>query len=723
MPNHPDSDIAPGAVDVQALASLILDLNISRRNSRAYPEGHQVVDAALNKVLRTYAGLRRTGEELVIGVAGDALFLGDLPLEKSNLIYRDFARALHERGIGALVLHRGLEIGELRSFLAILGAKREDIHRQGGIEQVWADSGIASIEIRAIRYDLFTATEEARVGKLPPQAEPRGLWERIARGLAAGGLPAGRLDEGLLDPELLAEALNREFVRAEGGDPDDLGRFAESLLRCDIFQPAGAGHADLAYKQLADLVAKLTPGLRWQFLSTSFDIKRVSSEAGAEAFLRQLSAEVVIEALEDINSNQISVPPFILGLLQHLGSHASADRQHPAPEIPAPELHEKMRVLFREHAMEEYIPDSYQRKLQLMMSPEQIPRLGPEGVRDQMQSLDAECLESKTSDILLLLLCSGDPAEGDAALARNLCDICTFFLQTGNYVQLLKIVRQAADDRVPEPTRQAVRETFVSREFLEEVLDGLRVWGKVKFEEIGELIGEIGPACIESLLDRLADAESMSLRRFIMDRLMQFGPQAGPAIVERLSDDRWYFLRNLIGVVRLLELRSACERLRPLSRHRDPRVAQEALRALLQFGDPEAEALLLRDLASTNHEVQLSAVRFAAKSGSALLLGKLHAILAAPGYSGRETELKGAAVQSLAEIGAPASLAVLERVLASWNLLHPLALGRLKGEIVGTLDRYPASAARAVLERVARGRGGLARQAAAVLQCGPGRPS
>jgi hypothetical protein len=120
--------------------------------------------------------------------------------------------------------------------------------------------------------------------------------------------------------------------------------------------------------------------------------------------------------------------------------------------------------------------------------------------------------------------------------------------------------------------------------------------------------------------------------------------------------------------------------------------------------------------------VQLAAVRFAAKSGSGLLLGKLHGILAAPGFSARETELKSAAVQSLAEIGAPASLAVLERVLASWNLLHPLALGRLKGEIVATLDRYPGPAARSVLERVARGRGARARQAARLLD-GGGRSS
>jgi len=158
-------------VDSKALANLILELNISRRNSRSYPKGHQVIDAALNKVLNSYAGLRKTGEEIVIGVACDALLLGDTPLEKTNLIYRDFARVLYERGIGALVLRRELTLEELRSFIAILGTEREEIYRAGGIGAVWESSGIAALGIREIRYDLFTATEEAAIAAFEHHAK------------------------------------------------------------------------------------------------------------------------------------------------------------------------------------------------------------------------------------------------------------------------------------------------------------------------------------------------------------------------------------------------------------------------------------------------------------------------------------------------------------------------------------------------------------------------
>jgi len=45
MYNKDVFDIGAGVVDSKALATLILDLNISRRNSRSYPKGHQVIDA------------------------------------------------------------------------------------------------------------------------------------------------------------------------------------------------------------------------------------------------------------------------------------------------------------------------------------------------------------------------------------------------------------------------------------------------------------------------------------------------------------------------------------------------------------------------------------------------------------------------------------------------------------------------------------------------------
>ncbi|MEI7816876.1 MAG: hypothetical protein WCI45_06750, partial [Desulfuromonadales bacterium] len=124
-------------MDIKSLATLIVELNIARRNSSAYPKGHPVVASSLAKVLRVYEKLLNDKVEFVLGVTSDSLMVNGVVLEKTNVVYKGFSRVLFERGIGALVFHPGLTISELTNFTTILGLKREQIHQHGGIEQVW----------------------------------------------------------------------------------------------------------------------------------------------------------------------------------------------------------------------------------------------------------------------------------------------------------------------------------------------------------------------------------------------------------------------------------------------------------------------------------------------------------------------------------------------------------------------------------------------------------
>jgi HEAT repeat protein len=224
-------------------------------------------------------------------------------------------------------------------------------------------------------------------------------------------------------------------------------------------------------------------------------------------------------------------------------------------------------------------------------------------------------------------------------------------------------------------------------------------------------------------LDRLAGTDSMSLRRFLMDRLVGFGELAGPALIGRLVDERWYFLRNLIVMIRQLKLTRAADRLRVLAGHRDPRVSLDALKTLLEFGDPEAEGRLVRDLESQNRETQLAALKIAGNSGASPVLASLHEMLAKPGLSAKRYEMKSLAVPALGEIANPASLAVLEPLLASHSILHPILLTKLKLEIVTTLGRYPVAPVRPLLTRLSSKNGEVGRQAAQMLRSRAGRTS
>jgi len=269
---------------------------------------------------------------------------------------------------------------------------------------------------------------------------------------------------------------------------------------------------------------------------------------------------------------------------------------------------------------------------------------------------------------------------------------------------------------LPPPLRLALRDAFTQAEFLDETLSGLTIWGKPKYDQVTLLIRVIGKPFIDPLLDRLADEENMSLRRFIMDRVLAFGDTARPALLARLADRRWYVLRNIVVMLRTLAPGQEADRLRPLLANPNQKVRNEVVKSLLLAGDPIAQRQLLRDLNSNNRETQLAAIHLADNTSSLDMARKLAEMLSTGGYSSAEYELKATCVKALGEIGRPEVLPELAMVLRVRNLFAYKNLNRLKVDIVKSLERYPAAAVLPILERLASERDAVAIQAEKVLR-------
>ncbi|KAB0666788.1 hypothetical protein F6V25_05065 [Oryzomonas japonica] len=708
-------DIPTGTIDTRLLASLIIELNISLRYFKSYPDGHPIINASLNKVVALYAQLMKAHDEIVVAAAKNALLVENASLDKSNLVFRDFAGALFEHGIGALIFHKGLNVQELKSFNLILGLKREELSAQGGIEKVWEQSHITALGMRAIRYDLFSATEDdALTGSLKMEQSGEGLWERFARELLGGSLGFGDADDAAgIDPKQLAQVLNRRY-RESGADEDNeyIDIFA------DLIEPEEGGREDATNRhipgsRIAAFVANLDPDLRRTFLSKSFDIGALGTHSALEDILGHMPDQVIAGILDDIGSNRVTVSPAIMTLLQRLSLHSASGAHDSLPfsQIAEDDAQEKLRIIFSEHAAEE--PRFQDGGVTALPRPSS--GMAFSSSRQELgllrETMQAGWLENCVGQIILrLVTAADDPAETES-LAKNLGDMCGYLLQTGDYHQLLGIIEQANSPALPPAFREHLAEQFCRRDFLEEVLNGLTTWGKSRFEDIRLLVETIGTPFIGPLLDSLAEEENMSLRRFMMDCLLEFGPAAKESILARLDDQRWYYLRNLLIMLRSLDDPEIVPHLRPLVMSMNPKVRQDALRTLLSYNDPVAERQLLRDLESNDKEVRLAAIGMAEKSRSPDVFRKLLAIVAKSGLSQLDIELKSTAVSSLKEMGREEALPELLKVLGSVNLIRAKALTRLKLDIVRSLEGYPPPSVLPILEKIAKGSDELARQA------------
>lgn len=717
------NDIPENRVSTRSLAALIIELNIARRNSRAYPKGHPVIAASLAKVLQSYKDLLSRHAEIVLGVTSDALMVDGAVLDRSNVVFRDFSRVLFERGIGALLFHSGLTIEELNNFTIILGLKREQILQHGGIEQVWAKARISALDIRPIRYDLFKTADQDSVTTDSTAESGEGLWFKFARELILDKLPGADSNEDQLEPEILAEVLNQHY--ADGNiSHAELQNTITAFLAPLPAASSPDGISGQPYKKLAVFISKLSPELRRQFLESSFGNASQTRQNAAEQIITSLSDGAILETLDDISNDRLSISPVVFGLIQRLGQNIGANQKDSEELSDEEDLSLKLKTLLREHASEEFVPDDYQKKLDHIIASHEIPRLTLDESDSLLTTVDTQSVEASIGQILMNLIREGvETAEERDMLLQNLSDMFGFFLQTGDFGQLHRMIDQMSDGTFPIGIQYRLRDEYGRRDFVEEILDGLSVWGKRRYDDIRSLIHKIGSPFVEVMLDRLSEEKNMSLRRFYMDCLIEMGPITRVPIVNRLYDPRWYFLRNLLIILTAQNDPTVSAVIRPLLRSEDPRLRHEALKTLVHFHDPLAEKQILDELDNHSPEQQLAAIQLAEKCSSPAISAKLARLLSTGGFSQPECEKKSHLVHALGEIGRAEVLPELAKILSARSLLNSRHLTKLKTDIIRSLPKYPPAVSRPVLERIASGSGDIAPFATETLKIITGKQS
>jgi len=125
--------------------------------------------------------------------------------------------------------------------------------------------------------------------------------------------------------------------------------------------------------------------------------------------------------------------------------------------------------------------------------------------------------------------------------------------------------------------------------------------------------------------------------------------------------------------------------------HEAPLVRLEALRTLLSFQDPEADACLVKFLRSNVSQLQKGAVRLSGAYRIKYAVPYLQRMLQEQELPGKRSTLKKGIVRALGRIGDSRSVGHLLRLCRSTSGLHKNEFDKLKVEIFKTLHNYPAT--------------------------------
>jgi hypothetical protein len=678
----------------QLATAFVAELIICRRVIQSYPESHPSITDKLEKVINRLAPLVAGGRIFTFGITREGLMLNKEFLETHNPRFTEYANLLASFGIIALSFTEALQPEDLREFNRIVSTPRNEIWATGGIFSALSDAGIHTIKVQVIDPSVFILTDYLGEGSADEPVDP---WDIFVRKLLEGyfSIPREKLMQLLAAPPA---DLAREFDTILVGIPEEARRQTLKAL-ADFF----AGLAEMrgikalqedTLDKICAFIAGLSPEMRSDFI---INICRSAKTATgfSERLIPKLPGEDLLRVMESIASHGENIPELLLSLMQRLSSGSESTPDLDAA-ITREDASEKVRVLFGKEELERFVPPGYRKTLMTILSTDSLPDEELTTLNDLRATLEADRLETKIADIITEIMLVVPLEEQGDGIRRNLVDLTSYFLNNADFNSLARICRILFDS-----DEETGENKFIDPGFIQKILDAASFLGRDNYRGIRSIITTVGRPFVSPLIDRMANEEERALRRFWFDCLGALGDMVRDVALERLNDDRWFVVRNLIILLRNFNDDEVKLQVRRLARHHHARIRSEALKSLLYYQDPIADRLILHEIDSPDPARRLAAVQNAEMSCNPEVVGRLIAILETNGFKEYTLEVKCAAVQSLAACGTLQAVPGFIRILRSTSIFNLIRLNQLKIEIIRVLPLFPADHVCPVLQELA----------------------
>ena len=560
------------------LGEFLIEFSIGINKFSMYPEGHPSLAPAAEGLGRRLDTLLRDRSSLSIGVARSQLVIEGVATDPSNPVLKELASRLHRHQLGAITFVRGATPGEIESFLKIVAV---DADRSEPLGLVIKTRGASwpNIRVFAMLYDrLELVDEEPDAEHQDRAARTRAaqLWIGMARAAMAAddaeGAPTEEQktggDEGPgHEPTAVARAID-QHPRGTAYDQVIVGYM---LQIAEELRSAAGTEAAALRKRMSKMIAALQPQTLQRLMDMGGDgIQR-------RQFLLDASQGMAVDAVMDLvhaasDTGGQTVSHSMLRMLQKLAHHAESGRGG-RRVIAEASVREQVADLIRDWSLKDPNPDAYRIALESLSVSRPLFQVATEALyAPEPQRLVEMALEI---DVV------GEPVQ------RAIDEL----MEQGKEKWLVDVLEKS---EAPQ-TAQALWRRFATRD-------------------------RIGECCLPSHLISLCwTACSLASEWRPLNRCWtrwetprparpaaccwtdwsSWVPSIAPMVVERLADDRWFVLRNLLWILNELDLIPEGFKPADYSQHADARVRREALR--LMFRDPSIrERAICRALADSD---------------------------------------------------------------------------------------------------------------------------
>ncbi len=671
-----------------AVQELVRSMFSAIRAVRLYPSNNPLYRQTIRKSYTHLEAFLRDEAALNLEVHRSDLLYKNISLGKTIQAYAGIVSDLFSRGVREISLMAGVTEKELHDLFDILTLSQEDLQLRGSTESLLWERGVSHIEVKDASLDAVVTTSPGERWPEEIRSDTLVLTQELGRIAQSAEIHfSGRtavLSDLASNPAGFGTLL-LETARQTGGT-----RESQETHLMGMYREVGhqlleqfSEHREPLFEALAKSVFSLEPeyrdGLISQRLYAEFDRQTLQERMGdAHEALRHDVHEVITGRF----SRSWSVPQ-VSSLLQKAAAAPESWQSRGDGELV---LSDDLHAIARE--LSEYTPEEM----------ESLKKVNDAG-------LEEDTLIAVVTTLINLLPMawqhspSEHPEERITACTRVVSlleDILSVLLDKKNYgraVDVLRAFRTPGDPVLNRRLAEAVKKAGDHKR-IAELIHAMQTVpkGSADYQAISSYLSLLDREATPVLLEKLSLEEDRSTRRFLVQILKDLGKNQIALLGERLSDERWYFVRNIIGILGESRKEEVIDYLKKVSGHRNFQIRQEVVRALITIGGRKAAALLGTFLKDKDIDIRFMAVR---GLGTFTLSGDreermLMDFLARTRFRKTELELKRETIESLGKIGGPAAAQFLVKYtkLRWWKERSPqVATRSVARKAIGEIER------------------------------------
>lgn len=687
MPSQQDAPQAPPVVQ-----RFVKQLVVTHKAVLLYPPSSTIPRENAAATVATLRSILQSRPDMRIVVSKDGMYHEGVPLFPGHAGYEGFTHDLYHRNVAEVRFHAGTAESDVLSFLETLKVAPDELSSAGGFEARLWEQQVDGITVKEASVKIVYT--EAQSGERPEkQAPPAGEpWPPPAARIdellvgAFGGRPR---DQRLLvrvieDPDVVSGCLN-ESLASRGSKPADawvcgqlssLARAARSELPED--QPA-------LFRSLAEAVMRLDPELRRALIRDKM-LTEARHDDGLADVVRQMSIEEICSALvESLAEGEVSQEGLARAIrnlalisiagrddvIQAVGTamRSSGVAEEQVSQVLGAAAPSRIEVRERPRPEEEEPIEKVLRLVDLAPSARQKDAAGDPGLEVLREEARRGITDGDVVATLVALVGLDLRADSFASTMSMLEDSLGMLVDRGDY----EVAAEAAEglaaalhnERLTDEQRRRVSTALnmlASPQQMRAVNKALRVFpkGGPEYEACRRLLTTLGRHALLPLLEVLAEESDMSARKSMVDLVAGMADDFIPELGQCVMDSRWYFVRNVVGILGRTHRPETLPYLERTLRHADARVRRETVRAVAGIHDRRSEGILIAALDDDDAQNVGVAARYLGTMGAMAAVPGLERVARGEARGSHDTGARVEAIEALGRLGASQALPTLK---------------------------------------------------------------